>query len=252
MKNMEPKIDIMYHTLSVLIPAYNEQTTIYELLGKVVAVSLVDNMKMEIVVVNDCSKDNTMCEIERFQKDNPEVNMKVLVHEVNQGKGAAIRTAIGAATGDVCIIQDADLEYDPQDYNLLLPFIQSGKYKVVYGSRFLNDRTKHSYFSFYLGGRIVSIFSNILYHQHLTDEPTCYKMFDAKLLKNIKLDCTGFEFCPEITAKVCRCGEKIIEVPINYYPRSFDEGKKIKWYDGIEAIWTLLKYKFQPVRRFIK
>lgn len=249
---METKINIMYHTLSVLIPAYNEQTTIYELLGKVVAVSLVNNMKMEIVVVNDCSKDNTMCEIERFQKDHPEVDMKVLVHEINQGKGAAIRTAIGAATGDICIIQDADLEYDPQDYNLLLPFIQSGKYKVVYGSRFLNDSTKHSYFSFYLGGRIVSIFSNLLYHQHLTDEPTCYKMFDAKLLKTIKLDCTGFEFCPEITAKVCRYGEKIIEVPINYYPRSFDEGKKIKWYDGVEAIWTLLKYKFQPVKRFVK
>lgn len=243
---------MVYHTLSVLIPAYNEQATIYELLEKVSSVSLINGMGMELVVVNDCSKDSTLVEVERFRKNYEKVNMKVISHDVNQGKGAATRTAIEAATGDICIVQDADLEYEPQDYNLLLPFIVSGKYRVVYGSRFLNDRRKHSYFSFYLGGRIVSIFANMLYHQHLTDEPTCYKMFDTQLLKSIKLECTGFEFCPEVTAKVSRCGEKIVEVPINYYPRSFEEGKKIKWYDGVEAIWTLLKYKFQPKRKFVK
>lgn len=249
---MEKENISTYSSLSVLIPAYDEQATIGELLQKVASVSLTGDMKMEIVVVNDCSKDNTAAEIERFQNEHPDVNMKVLSHQTNQGKGAAIRTAIESSTGDVCIIQDADLEYEPQDYNQLLPVILSGKSKVVYGSRFLNDRRKHSYFSFYLGGRIVSLFSNILYHQHLTDEPTCYKMFDAKLLKSIKLDCSGFEFCPEVTAKVSRCGEKIVEVPINYYPRSFDEGKKIKWYDGVEALWTLLRYKFQAKKSFLK
>ena len=234
----------LYQTLSVLIPAYNEEKTIKDILKKVIGVELISNLKMEIIVVNDCSKDNTAMFVEEFINENPTISLKLLAHEKNQGKGAAIRTAIKAATGDIVIVQDADLEYDPEDYNLMIPFILKEEYQVVYGSRFLNSKNKHSYKSFYWGGRLVTIATNILFLQRLTDEPTCYKMFDATVIKNIKLNCTGFEFCPEITAKVIKAGYRILEVPIHYYPRSIEDGKKIKWYDGLEAIWTLLKYRF--------
>ncbi len=230
--------------LSVLVPAYNEGKTIKQLLRKVSQVELVENMGMEIVLVNDCSTDNTLTEVAQFMTENPEVKLVLHSHAKNQGKGAAIRSAIALSTGNIIIIQDADLEYEPADYNLLLPYIISGEYKVVYGSRFLNRQNKHSYRSFYLGGRLVSIVANILFGQHLTDEPTCYKMFEADVLKNINLKCTGFEFCPEVTAKVIKAKNKIKEIPIHYYPRSVEDGKKIKWYDGLEAIWTLLKYRF--------
>ncbi len=230
--------------LSVLVPAYNEEKTIKQLLNKVAQVELIDNMGMEIVLVNDCSTDKTLTQVAQFMAENPEVKLILHSHAKNRGKGAAIRSAIALATGNIIIIQDADLEYEPEDYNLLLPYIVSGEYKVVYGSRFLNRQNKHSYRSFYLGGRLVSIVTNILFGQHLTDEPTCYKMFEASVLKNIKLKCTGFEFCPEVTAKVIKAKNKIIEIPIHYYPRSMEDGKKIKWYDGLEAIWTLLKYRF--------
>lgn len=230
--------------LSVLIPAYNEENNIKIILNKVVRVQLIHNIGLEIVVVNDCSTDNTLTETAQFIAENPHVKIILHSHEKNQGKGAAIKSAIALSTGNIIVIQDADLEYDPEDYNLMLSYIISGDYKVVYGSRFLNRQNKHSYRSFYLGGRLVSIVTNILYGQNLTDEPTCYKMFDANVLKNIKLNCTGFEFCPEVTAKVVKAKNKIKEVPIHYYPRSIEEGKKIKWYDGLEAIWTLLKYRF--------
>jgi len=230
--------------LSVLIPAYNEENNIKKILNKVVRVQLIHNIGLEIVVVNDCSTDNTLAETAQFIAENPHVRIILHSHEKNQGKGAAIKSAIALSTGNIIVIQDADLEYDPEDYNLMLSYIISGDYKVVYGSRFLNRQNKHSYRSFYLGGRLVSIVTNILYGQNLTDEPTCYKMFDANVLKNIKLNCTGFEFCPEVTAKVVKAKNKIKEVPIHYYPRSIEEGKKIKWYDGLEAIWTLLKYRF--------
>lgn len=234
----------MEHLLSVLIPAYNEQATIKTLLQKVSSVNL-KNVGMEIIVINDCSSDQTGEIVKTFQKENAGIRLKYIEHQQNQGKGAAIRTGITATEGDIIIIQDADLEYDPEDYNLLLPYILSGEHRVIYGSRFLMPDNKHSYESFYWGGRIVSFCTNLLYAQHLTDEPTCYKMFDAALLKSIPLQCTGFEFCPEITAKIAKLGYKIKEVPIHYYPRSVKEGKKIKWYDGIEAIWTLLRYKIK-------
>lgn len=234
----------MEHLLSVLIPAYNEQATIKTLLQKVSSVNL-KNVGMEIIVINDCSSDQTGEIVKTFQKENAGIRLKYIEHRQNQGKGAAIRTGITATEGDIIIIQDADLEYDPEDYNLLLPYILSGEHRVIYGSRFLMPDNKHSYESFYWGGRIVSFCTNLLYAQHLTDEPTCYKMFDAALLKSIPLQCTGFEFCPEITAKIAKLGYKIKEVPIHYYPRSVKEGKKIKWYDGIEAIWTLLRYKIK-------
>lgn len=222
--------------LSVLIPAYNEINNIQNILNKIGEVTI----PMEIIVVDDGSTDGTRELLNTLKSDK----IKVVFHEKNQGKGGAIRTAIAHSKGDIIIIQDADLEYDPQDYYKLIPVIESGKEKVVYGSRFLNKQNKHSYFSFFLGGQVVTWITNLLYWQNLTDEPTCYKVFDAKLLKSIKLNCTGFEFCPEVTAKIAKLGYKIPEVPISYYPRSISEGKKINWKDGVEAIWVLLKYRF--------
>lgn len=233
----------MEHVLSVLIPAYNEQETIGALLQKVKDVDL-KGVGMEIIVVNDCSTDQTANIVKKFKDENTSVCIKYLEHKLNQGKGMAIRTALTAVEGDIVIIQDADLETDPEDYNLMLPYIISGGYRVIYGSRFLMPENKHICKSFYLGGRLVSWCANILYFQHLTDEPTCYKMFETSLLKSIPLKCTGFEFCPEITAKVSKLGYKIKEVPIHYYPRSIEEGKKIKWYDGLKAILTLVRYRF--------
>jgi glycosyltransferase involved in cell wall biosynthesis len=222
--------------LSVLIPAYNEVHNIQNILNKIGEV----NIPKEIIVVDDGSTDGTRELLNTLKSDT----IKVIFHEKNQGKGGAIRTAIAHSKGDIILIQDADLEYDPQDYYKLIPVIESGKEKVVYGSRFLNKQNKHSYFSFFLGGQVVTWITNILYFQTLTDEPTCYKVFDAKLLKSIKLNCTGFEFCPEVTAKIAKLGYKIPEVPISYYPRSISEGKKINWKDGVEAIWVLFKYRF--------
>jgi glycosyltransferase involved in cell wall biosynthesis len=222
--------------LSVLIPAYNEVHNIQNILNKIGEV----NIPKEIIVVDDGSTDGTRELLNTLKSDT----IKVIFHEKNQGKGGAIKTAIAHSKGDIILIQDADLEYDPQDYYKLIPVIESGKEKVVYGSRFLNKQNKHSYFSFFLGGQVVAWITNILYFQTLTDEPTCYKVFDAKLLKSIKLNCTGFEFCPEVTAKIAKLGYKIPEVPISYYPRSISEGKKINWKDGVEAIWVLFKYRF--------
>lgn len=222
--------------LSVLIPAYNEINNIQNILTKIQEI----NIPMEIIVVDDGSSDGTRELLKKLESDV----IKVVFHEKNQGKGGAIKTAIKHSTGNIIIIQDADLEYDPQDYYKLIPVIESGKEKVVYGSRFLNKQNKHSYFTFFLGGQVVTWITNFLYGQNLTDEPTCYKVFDAELLKSIKLNCTGFEFCPEVTAKIAKLGYKIPEVPISYYPRSISEGKKINWKDGVEAIWVLVKYRF--------
>jgi len=222
--------------LSVLIPAYNEIKSIDILLEKVQAVPL----NKEIIIVDDGSTDGTRDRLETY-KSVP--NIKVVYHEHNQGKGAAIRTAIQHMTGDIAIVQDADLEYEPQDYLALVQPIVDGKEKVVYGSRFLNRENRHSYMSFYIGGQVVTLLTNILYNQRLTDEPTCYKVFDSNFLRSIPLECTRFEFCPEVTSKVAKRGIRIKELPISYYPRSIAEGKKISWLDGMEAIWVLLKYR---------
>ncbi len=223
--------------LSVLIPAYNEVKSIDTLLEKIQAVPLTK----EIIIVDDGSTDGTRDRLATYQSVP---NIRVVYHEHNQGKGAAIRTAIQHMTGDIAIVQDADLEYEPQDYLALVQPIVEGREKVVYGSRFLNRANRHSYMSFYVGGQVVTLLTNILYNQRLTDEPTCYKVFDSHLLRSIPLDCTRFEFCPEVTAKVAKRGIQIKELPINYYPRSIAEGKKISWFDGLEAIWVLFKYRF--------
>jgi dolichol-phosphate mannosyltransferase len=225
--------------LSILIPVYNEEKTITEVIDVIKKVNI-GKVKKEIIVVDDKSTDNTLDALKKIK------NIKLVGHNKNQGKGMAVRTAIKHATGDIIIIQDADLEYDPHDYITLIKPIISGEAKVVYGSRRLKKANKqYSGFSFYLGGIGLTWITNVLYPTgHLTDEPTCYKTFKAEVLKSIPLKCKRFEFCPEVTAKVIKRGIKIKEVPIAYYPRSVKEGKKINWKDGVEAVWTLLKYRF--------
>ena len=224
--------------LSIIIPAYNEQNTIKQLINLVKKANI-GKVKKEIIIVDDGSKDKTL-EIAKKIK-----NIKLIRHNRNIGKGAAIRTGIKHATGDIIIIQDADLEYDPNDYAELIAPIIKGKAKVVYGSRILNKANNRSAgFSFYIGGISLTLLTNMIYPSaHITDEPTCYKVFKADVIKNIKLKCKRFEFCPEVTAKVVRKGIKIHEVPISYSPRSVQEGKKINWKDYIEAVLTLLKYR---------
>jgi dolichol-phosphate mannosyltransferase len=225
--------------LSVLIPVYNEEKTISKVID-IVKKADIGKVDKEIIVVDDGSKDNTLVALKKIK------GIKLIAHKKNSGKGAAIRTAIKHATGDIIIVQDADLEYDPNEYKQLIGPIITGKAKVVYGSRRLKkSNKKYSGLSFYIGGVTLTLVTNLLYPSaHITDEPTCYKVFKADVLKSINLRCTRFEFCPEVTAKVLKKGIKIKEIPISYYPRSIKEGKKINWKDGAEALWTLLKYRF--------
>ncbi|MDD5133549.1 MAG: glycosyltransferase family 2 protein [Candidatus Nanoarchaeia archaeon] len=229
--------------LSIIIPLYNEIKTIEELLKRINKVK----MDKEIVIVDDFSKDGSR---EWLQNLNTK-NIKKVFHDKNYGKGMAIRSGIKEATGDIIIIQDADLEYDPNDYPELVKPIVEGKAEVVYGSRILgnlmrNMKGKHTsaYYEYYMGGKALTILTNILYNAKITDEPTCYKVFKSDVIKNLDLKCVRFEFCPEVTAKVRKKGHKIYEIPIKYNPRSLDEGKKIKIKDGFEAVWALLKYRF--------
>lgn len=223
--------------LSIIMPIYNEKKTLEKIVEKIQKVSI----EKEIIMVDDGSTDGTREILKNYENVQ---NIKIIYHTKNMGKGATIRTAIKYITGDIVIIQDADLEYDPNDYLKLVTPIQNKEVKIIYGSRALNRENKHSYNRYLLGGKLVTFVTNILFSQRLTDEPTCYKVFDTILLKSILLKCNRFEFCPEVTAKIARKGIKIKEIPISYYPRNFQEGKKIKWYDGVEAIWTLIKYRF--------
>lgn len=223
--------------LSVIIPAYNERDTIREALDRVRERA----GRPEIVVVDDCSTDGTL-EILEERAGAGEI---VLVrHPENRGKGAAIRTALERATGDVIAIQDADLEYDPADLPRLVEPIARGEARVVYGSRFLDGRPKMRWPN-YACNRLLAWMTNVLFGGRITDEATCYKVFDAVLLRSLPLECRRFEFCPEVTAKLLKRGERIRELPISYTPRSYDSGKKIRWWDGVEAIWTLLRYRFK-------
>lgn len=230
--------------LSVILPAYNESETITLILEKIISVDLPCNIRKEIIIIDDCSTDNTRERVNQTTKSHPEICIKYVRLDENRGKGYAVRAGITKSTGEIIIIQDADLEYDPNDYSVLLRPILSGEYKIVYGSRLLNRDNQYSYRSFYWGGRIISWITSLLFSCKITDEPTCYKMFDASVLKSIPLSSDRFGFCPEVTAKVRRCGYAIKEVPINYYPRSKKEGKKIKWQDGVEAICILFKFRF--------
>lgn len=223
--------------LSIIMPVYNEKNTINEIISRVMAVSI----PKELIIVDDFSKDGTREMLKKIRSRD----IKTIFHERNYGKGHALRTGIKHATGDIVIIQDADLEYDPQEYAKLIKPIIDGKVKVVYGTRFPKGSPHPPITNlFFLANKILTIASNLLYNANITDEPTCYKVFDADVLKSINLKCERFEFCPEVTAKVRKNGFKIIEVPISYKPRSVKEGKKINWKDGFEALWTLIKYRF--------
>ena len=224
--------------LSIVIPCYNERDTILKLVERVEQVDLGD-VEREVIIVDDKSTDGTR---EILLSNN--TDHKLVLHEENMGKGYALRTGFAHVTGDIVIVQDADLEYDPDDYKQLIQPIIEGKCRVVYGSRERNKNNVRSGVLFYLGARFLTGLTNLLYGSKLTDEPTCYKVFAADLLKSIPLQCKRFEFCPEVTAKVLRQGIEIVELPISYYPRSRKEGKKINWRDGLEAIWTLIRYRF--------
>ena len=226
--------------LSVIMPVFNEEKTLPSILNRIF--SLRDIIETEVIIVNDGSTDATG---EYLRHLHPGPNMILLEHKKTLGKGAAIRTARGCATGEVCIIQDADLEYDPSDYIKLLEPIRSGRHLVVYGCRTLDPGgPRPSFMKFFIARTALSVAANILYAQRLTDEPTCYKAFETRFFKSIPLNCKGFEFCPEVTAKVSKRGIKIIEIPVRYTPRTHGEGKKIRWTDGVIALWTLLKYRF--------
>lgn len=224
--------------LSIIIPVYNEAATLEKIINRVRATKLA----YEIIVVDDGSSDDSPIILTRLQNSGiPE--LRIFRHETNRGKGAAMRTGLEAVTGDLVLVQDADLEYDPADYAALLKPFADPSVRVVYGSRNLRRNPKSS-FTFYWGGRLLSWFANLLYGSHISDEATGYKVIQTDLLRGMGLETDGFEFCPEVTAKLLQRDIAIHEVPISYTPRSWEEGKKIQWYDGAIAIWTLIRYRF--------
>jgi dolichol-phosphate mannosyltransferase len=229
----------MSSTLSIIIPCYNEASTIVELLARVERADIGDVGK-QIIIVDDGSTDGTRALLAAHAARHT-----VVLQPRNMGKGASIRRGLEEVRGDIVIIQDADLEYNPDNYRALIEPILAGRSRVVYGSRERNANNRlHSGIGFYAGGKFLSALTNLLYGSDITDEPTCYKVFESSLLRGIPLACTRFEFCPEVTAKVLRRGIRIEEVPIDYFPRKKHEGKKINWRDGVEAVWTLLRLRF--------
>jgi glycosyltransferase involved in cell wall biosynthesis len=243
--------------LSILIPVYNEESLVTAILRKVQNLQLQDGLEKEIIVVDDGSMDGSADTITRFIDSHSGSPIQLIRHDRNRGKGAAVRTAMNAARGDLLIIQDADLEYDPNDIREVVSLILRGEAQVVYGSRILREKElgrsgicglitgkhPHSYVLAYLGGVAITKFVNLMTGARLTDEPTCYKCFHRQTLQGIEFESDDFAWEPEITMKILRRGIRIMEVPVNYHPRRHTEGKKINWKDGIKALWTVWRYR---------
>lgn len=234
----------MNKKLSIVIPAYNEGATIHRILDKVRAVQLIGGLEKEVIIVNDCSTDDTEQAIQRYRSAQPDLDIQYYAHEVNKGKGAALHTGIRQASGDYLIIQDADLEYDPEEYNILLPPMLDGVADVVYGSRFMGGKPHRILFFWHsIGNKFLTFLSNAMTNLNLTDMETCYKLFRRELIQGLTLKEQRFGFEPEVTAKIARVPEvRIYEVGISYYGRTYAEGKKINWRDGFRALYCILKY----------
>ena len=232
-----------FKLLSILIPVYNEASTIEAILKKIDTVSLINDIEKEIIIVNDCSTDNSKDIILNYI-DNCSQNIKYFENEVNKGKGASLHRAISEANGEYLIIQDADLEYDPNEYNLLLNPVVNGFADVVYGSRFMGSNPHRILFFWHtLGNKFLTFLSNIVTNLNLTDMETCYKLFNTNMIKSLNLKEQKFGFEPEVTTKISRIPKiRIYEVGISYYGRTYDEGKKINWKDGVKAIYCIIKY----------
>jgi glycosyltransferase involved in cell wall biosynthesis len=234
----------MSEKLSVVIPAYNEASTIHFILNKVLQVELISNLELEIIIVDDCSKDGTIEVIQKYITQTQTNVISLYRHEKNQGKGAALHTGISMATGNYVIIQDADLEYDPNEYNLLLKPMIDGVADVVYGSRFMGGNPHRILFFWHsIGNKFLTFLSNMMTNLNITDMETCYKLFKKEVIQSLKLKKKRFGFEPEVTAKIAKIkGIRTYEVGISYYGRTFKEGKKIGWKDGFRALYCILRY----------
>jgi glycosyltransferase involved in cell wall biosynthesis len=229
--------------LSIIIPVYNEQATLAECIRRVVAVEL--SLEKELVLIDDASTDDSAKVIQELCQQHDQVQIKVVTHQQNQGKGAALRSGFAAVTGDIVIIQDADLEYDPNDYHRLLKPMLDGRADVVYGSRFVGSEEKRViYFWHYIGNKLLTTFSNMCTNLNFTDMETCYKVFRREVVEKLNIKSNRFGVEPEMTAKVARAGWRVYEVGISYSGRTYAEGKKITWKDGLKAILTIIRFRF--------
>lgn len=235
---------MQFSKLSIVIPAYNEGGTIHRILNKVKAAELINEIEKEVIIVNDCSTDDTEAAILKYQAENPQLKISYYAHPVNKGKGAALHTGINHATGEFTVIQDADLEYDPAEYNILIKPVFNGVADVVFGSRFMGGQPHRILFFWHsIGNQFLTFLSNMFTNLNLTDMETCYKLFNTKMLQSLNLKEPRFGFEPEVTAKIARIPKiRIYEVGISYYGRTFEEGKKISWKDGFRAIYCILRY----------